>query len=175
MVHKLHIESRCETVQNYLEWIWLVGKSMFSLQYLDATGCSFESDTLLCLLLHSKQLTHISLESCRISTSVLKAISELRRLKVLNLAMCTGVTLTGICSLVKSGKNTSLKQLNFAWINLTRSTILHAIRNLPRLQQLNLSGCRETLRDDCVKQLVNSCPLLTCLDLRKAPYLFKLL
>lgn len=26
-------------------------KSMFSLQYLDATGCSFESDTLLCLLL----------------------------------------------------------------------------------------------------------------------------
>ncbi|XP_074612509.1 S-phase kinase-associated protein 2-like [Acropora palmata] len=140
-------------------------KSMFSLQYLDATGCSFESDTLLCLLLHSKQLTHISLESCRISTSVLKAISELRRLKVLNLAMCTGVTLTGISSLVKSGKNTSLKQLNFAWINLTRATILHAIRNLPRLQQLNLSGCCETLRDDCVKQLVHSCPLLTCLDL----------
>ncbi|KAK2554647.1 S-phase kinase-associated protein 2, partial [Acropora cervicornis] len=70
-----------------------------------------------------------------------RAISELRRLKVLNLAMCTGVTLTGISSLVKSGKNTSLKQLNFAWINLTRATILHAIRNLPRLQQLNLSGC----------------------------------
>ena len=35
-----------------------------------------------------------------------RAISELHHLKVLNLAMCTGATLTGISSLVKSGKNT---------------------------------------------------------------------
>lgn len=32
---------------------------------------------------------------------------------------------------------------------MTRGTILSVIRNLPKLQQLNLSGCRETLRDDC--------------------------
>ncbi|XP_068675768.1 S-phase kinase-associated protein 2-like [Montipora foliosa] len=142
--------------------------SLFRLQYLDATGCSFENDTLLCLLLHSKQLTHISLESCNVSTSVLKAVSELRHLQVLNLAMCTGVTVTGICSLVKSGKNTRLKQLNLAWTNLTKATILQAVKNMPNLQRLNLSGCRETLRDDCVKQLVKSCPLLTHLDLSDA-------
>ena len=34
-----------------------------------------------------------------------RAVSELRNLEVLNLAMCTGVTITGICSLVKGGKN----------------------------------------------------------------------
>lgn len=34
-----------------------------------------------------------------------RAISELRNLEVLNLAMCTGVTITGMCSLVKGGKH----------------------------------------------------------------------
>jgi len=34
-----------------------------------------------------------------------RAISELRNLEVLNLAMCTGVTITGMSSLVKGGKN----------------------------------------------------------------------
>jgi len=140
-------------------------ESMFSLRYLDATSCSFQNDTLLCLLLHSKQLTHISLESCNVSTSVLKAISELRNLEVLNLAMCTGVTITGMSSLVKGGKNHRLKQLNLSWTNLTKATILQIIKNLPKLQQLNLSGCRETLTDDCIKQLVKSCPHLTHLDL----------
>ena len=43
----------------------------------------------------------------------------------------------------------SLKQVNLAWINLTRGTILNVVGNLPKLQQLNLSGCRETWRDDC--------------------------
>jgi len=140
-------------------------ESMFSLRYLDATSCSFQNDTLLCLLLHSKQLTHISLESCNVSTSILKAISELRNLEVLNLAMCTGVTISGICSLVKGGKNHRLKQLNLAWTNLTKATIIQIIKNLPKLQQLNLSGCRETVTDDCIKQLVKSCPHLTHLDL----------
>jgi len=82
--------------------------------------------------------------------------------------MCTGVTITGICSLVKGGKNSRLKQLNLAWTNLTKATILQVIKNLPKLQQLNLSGCRETLSDDCIKQLVKSCPHLTHLDLSDA-------
>ena len=34
-----------------------------------------------------------------------RAISELRNVEVLNLAMCTGVTITGMSSLVKGGKN----------------------------------------------------------------------
>ncbi|CAH3191367.1 unnamed protein product, partial [Porites evermanni] len=124
--------------------------SMFSLRYLDATCCSFENDTLFSLIMHSKQLTHLSLESCAISVRVLKAISEFRNLTVLNLAMCTGLTVTGMCSLVKSGgKNSRLKELNLAWTNLSKATILHVIKNLPKLQQLNLSGCRDTLTDDC--------------------------
>ncbi|XP_022782115.1 S-phase kinase-associated protein 2-like [Stylophora pistillata] len=140
-------------------------KSLFNLRLLDATSCSFQEDTLLCLLMQSQKLTHVSLESCKVSTSILRAISELRNLEVLNLAMCTGVTITGICSLVKGGKNCRLKQLNLAWINLTKATIMQLIKNLPQLQQLNLSGCRETLTDDCIKQLVKSCPQLTHLDL----------
>nr|XP_058943189.1 S-phase kinase-associated protein 2-like [Pocillopora verrucosa] len=139
-------------------------KSLFNLRLLDATSCSFQEDTLLCLLMQSKQLTHISLESCKVSTAILKAVSELRNLEVLNLAMCTGVTITGICSLVKGGKNSRLKQLNLAWTNLTKATMMQLIKNLPQLQQLNLSGCRETLTDDCIKQLVKSCPQLTHLD-----------
>ncbi|CAH3144466.1 unnamed protein product, partial [Porites lobata] len=124
--------------------------SMFSLRYLDATCCSFENDTLFSLIMHSKQLTHLSLESCAISVRILKAISEFRNLTVLNLAMCTGLTVTGMCSLVKSGgKNSWLKELNLAWTNLSKPTILHVIKNLPKLQQLNLSGCRDTLTDDC--------------------------
>ncbi|XP_020625689.1 S-phase kinase-associated protein 2-like [Orbicella faveolata] len=79
--------------------------------------------------------------------------------------MCTGVTITGMSSLVKGGKNHRLKQLNLSWTNLTKATILQIIKNLPKLQQLNLSGCRETLTDDCIKQLVKSCPHLTHLDL----------
>ncbi|RMX58774.1 hypothetical protein pdam_00010793 [Pocillopora damicornis] len=127
-------------------------KSLFNLRLLDATSCSFQEDTLLCLLMQSKQLTHISLESCKVSTAILKAVSELRNLEVLNLAMCTGVTITGICSLVKGGKNSRciLKQLNLAWTNLTKATMMQLIKNLPQLQQLNLSGCRETLTDDCI-------------------------
>ncbi|KAJ7386610.1 F-box protein of unknown function [Desmophyllum pertusum] len=137
-------------------------ESLFSLRYLDATSCSFQNDTLLCLLLHSRQLTHISLESCSVSTSVLKAISELRNLEVLNLAMCTGVTITGMCSLTQAvkcgldkpyqGNNfTGIKQLVKSCPHLTHLDVsdgvllsarsLEEILKLENLVQLGLSRC----------------------------------
>ena len=58
-----------------------------------------------------------------------RAISELRRLKVLNLAMCTGVTLTGICSLVKSGKNTRYFNCNVVWLGMYKAVNLKFYKN----------------------------------------------
>lgn len=59
-----------------------------------------------------------------------RAISELRRLKVLNLAMCTGVTLTGICSLVKSGKNTRyFNYCNVVWLGMYKAVNLKFYKN----------------------------------------------
>ncbi|PFX30755.1 S-phase kinase-associated protein 2 [Stylophora pistillata] len=106
-------------------------KSLFNLRLLDATSCSFQEDTLLCLLMQSQKLTHVSLESCKVSTSILRAISELRNLEVLNLAMCTGVTITGICSLVKGGKNCRSHFIDIG--------IKQLVKSCPQLTHLDLS------------------------------------
>ncbi|KAK3727881.1 hypothetical protein QZH41_010610, partial [Actinostola sp. cb2023] len=137
--------------------------SLLKLSHLDATLCAFQENSLLCLLMHSRRLRCISLDSCSLSLSILRAIGECEAVEVLNLAMCTGITVQGIKALVNGCKR--LKELNLAWTHLSKESILQVIQNLPNLTHLNLSGCREWLTDEVVLQLVEHCHNLTHLDL----------
>ncbi|XP_031558342.1 S-phase kinase-associated protein 2-like [Actinia tenebrosa] len=134
--------------------------------YLDATLCTFEENSLLCLLMHSRRLICLSLDSCTLSLSILRAIGQCQDLRKLNLAMCTGITLQGMKALVNGCKR--LTELNLAWTNLGKESILQVVQNLPNLTKLNLSGCRVCLTDEAVLQLVQNCPKLTHLDLSDA-------
>ena len=89
------------------------------------TSCYF--DNFLCIRIGLSQ--KLMMMSCY--ALFFRAISELRRLKVLNLAMCTGVTLTGICSLVKSGKNTRyFNNCNVVWLGMYKAVNLKFYKKL---------------------------------------------
>ncbi|EDO45115.1 predicted protein, partial [Nematostella vectensis] len=137
--------------------------SLFRLTYLDATLCTFEDSTLLTLLLHSRRLRCLSLDSSNLSLSILRAIGDCHDLEVLNLAMCTGITLQGVKALVNGCKR--LTHLNLAWTHLSKESIIQVVQNLPLLRQLNLSGSRETMTDEAVLHLISNCIHLTHLDL----------
>ena len=99
------------------------------------------------LLSSCHYLRKLSLENCPLNNGVCRAIGQNRGLEVLDLAMCTGLTETGLVPLCNG--LTRLEALNMAWTGMTRGAILYLLICLPpTLVKLNLSGCREMLQDE---------------------------
>lgn len=59
----------------------------------------------------------------------------------------------------------SLQALNISWTNLDQSAVCALVECIsPRMQRLNLAGCRRTMSDALFAQLVKRCPGLLELD-----------
>ncbi|KAK2586549.1 hypothetical protein KPH14_011439 [Odynerus spinipes] len=133
------------------------------LQYLDLSMAVISADGLAALLAKCKYLKKLSLESCTLNTSCSNAISWNTDITVLNLAMCEGLDFECVSNILKLR---SLTALNVAWCSLDAESVSLLCKSLPpSVTRLNISGCRKTMTDDNVKDLVKSCPDMVELDL----------
>lgn len=77
---------------------------MAKVQYLDLSMATISSTTLAQLFSKCHQLRKLSLEHVQLNDAVCKALAQNRKLTVLNLAMCNGITTYGIRKLTGSLK-----------------------------------------------------------------------
>ncbi|XP_006622814.1 S-phase kinase-associated protein 2 isoform X2 [Apis dorsata] len=133
------------------------------LQYLDLSMAVISPNGLAMLLSKCKYLKKLSLEKCTVNRLCCKAISDNNDLEILNLTMCDGLDIECIKNLMKL-KN--LNAVNMAWCSLDTETMTLLCKSLPpSVTRLNIAGCRKTMTDDNVKDLVKSCPDMIELDL----------
>ncbi|KAK0167573.1 hypothetical protein PV327_004952 [Microctonus hyperodae] len=136
---------------------------MSKLQYLDLSMAVISPSGLTSLLSKCRLLKKLSLEKCVLNEKCCEAISQNSGLSVLNLAICEGIDIKGVEHLMKL---TNLNALNIAWCSLNSETAALLCESMPpSVTRLNISGCRKTLTDHDVKNLVSSCPNLVELDL----------
>ncbi|KAI4477801.1 hypothetical protein M0802_014633 [Mischocyttarus mexicanus] len=133
------------------------------LQYLDLSMAVISANGLAALLFKCKLLKKLSLESCILNNACCYAIRLNTEISVLNLAMCEGINLECVKDLIKLR---SLTALNVAWCSLDAESVSLLCKSLPpTLTRLNISGCRNSMMDNNIKDLVKSCPKMIELDL----------
>ncbi|XP_049762937.1 S-phase kinase-associated protein 2 [Schistocerca cancellata] len=134
------------------------------LQYLDLSMASVSEKGMAQLLSACHLLRKLSLENCFLNADCCAAIGENSGLEVLNMSGCEGVNERGITSIITGCSR--LSSLNLAWTNLSKGALEMLCSKVPKsLQRLNISGCKKTMEDKNVEQLVNRCPDLVELDL----------
>jgi F-box and leucine-rich repeat protein 1 (S-phase kinase-associated protein 2) len=134
------------------------------LQYLDLSMAVITEEGLADLLNVCKNLRKLSLEHCTVSDNVCAAIGQNHNLDVLNMSACYGVTQSCIKNILTGCRK--LSAFNIAWTDLSVTALNTLCTELPSsIQRINISGCRKTLNDNHVRQLVTACPELVELDL----------
>ncbi|XP_063704473.1 S-phase kinase-associated protein 2 [Culicoides brevitarsis] len=140
------------------------------LQYLDLSMATISTAGLELLLSKCRKLKKLSLEHVRVTDGVCDEIAANSDIDSLNMTMCEGVSATGIYAI--SAKLRNLRCLNICWTNLTTGALEVFVKNVtPDLLRLNIAGCRNTMTDAILKQLVRQCPNLVELDVSDCPKL----
>ncbi|KAG5327600.1 SKP2 protein, partial [Pseudoatta argentina] len=133
------------------------------LQYLDLSMAVISPMSLAVLLSKCKCLKKLSLEKCIVNRDCCRAISQNTELEVLNLTLCENINIGCIMDLMELK---CLTALNIAWCSLDNECITLLCRTLPKsITRLNLAGCRKTMTDENVKDLLRRCPDIIELDL----------
>ncbi|KDR21087.1 S-phase kinase-associated protein 2 isoform X2 [Zootermopsis nevadensis] len=134
------------------------------LQYLDLSMAIISEEGLADLLSTCKNLRKLSLEHCRLNDKACAAIGQNYNLDTLNMSACYGITEACVSNILTGCRK--LSALNVAWTDLSVAALNILCTKLPRsMQRINISGCRKTLTDNHLRQLVASCPDLVELDL----------
>ncbi|XP_011310534.1 S-phase kinase-associated protein 2 isoform X2 [Fopius arisanus] len=133
------------------------------LQYLDLSMAVISTDGLANLLSKCRLLKKLSLEKCTLNERICRAISQNKDITVLNLTMCEGIDFQCIRHIVSLN---NLNSVNMSWCSLSAKSITLLCQSLPgSITRLNISGCRKSMTDDDVKDIVANCPDLVELDL----------
>ncbi|XP_033338576.2 S-phase kinase-associated protein 2 [Megalopta genalis] len=141
----------------------LIDGYVSKLQYLDLSMAVVSPSGLAILLARCKHLKKLSLEKCILNRSCCKAISENGDLEALNLTMCEGMDIECVRNLMKLKR---LNAVNMAWCSLDTESMTLLCKSLPSsVTRLNVAGCRKTMTDDSIRDLVKSCPDVVELDL----------
>ncbi|XP_063991790.1 S-phase kinase-associated protein 2 isoform X2 [Diachasmimorpha longicaudata] len=132
------------------------------LQYLDLSMSVISTEGLADLLSKCRLLKKLSLEKCILNAESCRAISKNKDITVLNLTMCEGINTRCVKYLTRLANVTSL---NVSWCSLEPDSISLLCSSLPRsVTRLNMSGCRKTMTDQHITDLVATCPDLVELD-----------
>lgn len=151
---------------SYVNW----DKYHTKLQYLDLSMCTISESSLQLLLSKCRKLKKLSLEHVKINDVICGEIATNEDIDSLNLTMCEGVTAIGVEVLVTKLKN--LKCLNISWTNLSLKALQIFVANItPGLLRLNIAGCRNTMTDQLLADLVARCSGLVELDISDCPKL----
>jgi len=137
------------------------------LQYLDLSMASIAVTCLESLMSTCRMLKKLALENCQLSDRVCEGIAQNRNLDTLHLGMTQGLTPAGVSTVLAACP--ALVELNVGWTGLSEEAVVAVCENLqPQLERLNLSGNRDTLRDEHISLIVNNAPNLRELDLSDA-------
>lgn len=137
------------------------------LQYLDLSSATIDLPSLEQLLSVCTRLRKLSLEHLEISETVCAGIGQNKSLTVLHLGMTRGITQDGMEHIITNC--TRLEEVNLAWTEMPSGALNYSVSSFPRtLKRLNISGCRDSLRDIHIESLVNCYPNLVELDLSDA-------
>ncbi|KAK2719765.1 S-phase kinase-associated protein 2-like [Artemia franciscana] len=135
--------------------------------YLDLTMATISVKSLNQLLFASRRIKKLSLEHCTLNDESCQAISSMKNLETLNLAMCYGLMGVGLKTIVENCKH--LEALNIAWTGLSKFSLDSLFVSLPnRLRRLNISGFRHELTNEHIESLCIKCPKLFELDISDA-------
>ncbi|KYN07750.1 S-phase kinase-associated protein 2 [Cyphomyrmex costatus] len=133
------------------------------LQYLDLSMAVISPMGLAVLLSKCKYLKKLSLEKCVVNRDCCRVIKQNTELEILNLTMCENINVGCIMDLMELK---CLTALNIAWCSLDNECITLLCKTLPTsITRLNLAGCRKTMTDENVKDLLRRCPDIIELDL----------
>ncbi|KFM71682.1 S-phase kinase-associated protein 2, partial [Stegodyphus mimosarum] len=116
------------------------------------------------LLAVCNKLKKLSLENCPLDEDCCSYIAQNNDLKVLNMAMCSGLTPEGLYEI--SISCVKLREWNLAWTNLGSMYFGAFVDFIPKsLTRLNLSGQRESLFDQALITVIKRCSNLIELDI----------
>ncbi|CAF1094428.1 unnamed protein product, partial [Didymodactylos carnosus] len=118
------------------------------LQYLDLTMATITQECLFNLINSCRLLKKLSLESLELNCKIICKLVLNEQLETLNLTMCTGLDSNSIRELTLKLKQ--LRHLNIGWTQLDDASLTLLCQTIqPSVEQLCLSGCRQTMNDDC--------------------------
>ena len=138
------------------------------LQYLDLSMANLSIECTEALLSSCTALKNLAMEMCSVTDTTCTAISHNTSLAVLHLGQVEGLNTLGISRILSSC--TQLVELNLGWTGLSSQAVQAVVRLFPQsLRRLCLSGNRDTLLDEHVEILLDSCPYLRELDVSGNP------
>ena len=136
----------------------------YRMRHLDLRCSRFMDKTVQDILLRSPDLQVLDLASCAVTDATAAAIaSSCPKLHSLRLQMVRGLTETGLAGVVT--RCVRLKALSLAWVPCAAACVPAIAEHCKRLEQLDISGCRELILDEQVLLLAKGCPQLVTLNL----------
>ncbi|XP_076835549.1 S-phase kinase-associated protein 2 [Brachyhypopomus gauderio] len=137
---------------------------LLRVKHMDLSSCTIQTSVLEDILSRCRQLQSLSLEGLILSDSILQSLAQNVELVRLNLCGCSGFSADSLAEMLKSC--TLLEELNVSWCDFTSQHVQAIANNIPSsVTQLNISGYRQNLTMEDVKELVERCPHLTDCDL----------
>ncbi|XP_066568290.1 S-phase kinase-associated protein 2 [Amia ocellicauda] len=133
-------------------------------KHIDFSSSTVTTPVLEDIIGRCRELQNLSLEGLELSDGILQSLSQNPELVRLNFSGCLGFSSQSLSEMLQNCSR--LEELNLSWCDFSSEHIKAVVSTLPAsLTQLNLSGYRQNLQMDDVKDLVNRCPNLTDLDL----------
>lgn len=140
------------------------------LQYLDLSMCTISTSSLQLFLSKCRKLKKLSLEHVTVTDDICEEIAANVDIDSLNMTMCEGIKELGLE--VMAIKLQNLRSLNISWTSLSSIALEIFVSNVtPGLLRLNIAGCRNTMTDELLAELVQRCPGLVELDVSDCPKL----
>lgn len=102
LIHELII--RIQILEPIFDLSEIQKEFLTRIQYLDLSMAVISMDALMQLFSKCRQLRKLSLEHVHVNDAVCKTLAQNRKLEVLNLAMCTGLTTYGVRKLLNALK-----------------------------------------------------------------------
>uniref|UniRef100_A0A4W5Q453 S-phase kinase-associated protein 2 n=1 Tax=Hucho hucho TaxID=62062 RepID=A0A4W5Q453_9TELE len=132
--------------------------------HMDLSSCTVTTLVLDDIISRCRLLENLSLEGLELSDHIVQSLSQNTELVRLNLCGCSGFSPDSLSQILKSCLR--LEELNLSWCDFSTDHVKAVVSNIPsNITQLNLSGYRQNLTMEDVKDLVERCPNLVNLDL----------
>ncbi|XP_035524471.1 S-phase kinase-associated protein 2 [Morone saxatilis] len=155
---------RLRCPRSFVEELHFTGEGPLQIVEMDLSSSIIPTSALESIICRCRLLEYLSLEGLQLSDTIINSLSENTNLLQLNLSGCSGFSAPALAEMLQSCSR--IEQLNISWCDFNNNHVKSVVENVScSVAHLNLSGYRESLTLDDVKELVTRCPLIKTLDL----------